>query len=89
DVPLLKKTPNRARILNEYKDLVFRMGGFPHWGKINNQLVNFKETIPGKFPNLHLWEKTMRKFNPIGTFDNVFSEKLDLGNITGGGGPIA
>lgn len=82
DVAMLTATPHRKRLLNEYQDLVYRMGGFAHWGKINNGLVHFQEIIPQKFPNLHHWEDTFHQFNPNGTFSNVFSDHLNLGNIT-------
>ncbi len=82
DVPLLTKTPQRKRILDEFQDLAIRMGAFPHWGKANNMLEQFPGLILERFPNLHHWEQSFQRFNPAGTFDNIFTEQLKLGRMT-------
>ncbi len=84
DVPLLTKSPGRKRILQEHQDLVLLMGGFPHWGKINDRLdgVNQPDLIRNRFPNLHKWEKVFNELNPNGTFSNRFTERLNLGKLT-------
>ncbi len=84
DVPLLTKSPGRKRILQEHQDLVLIMGGFPHWGKINDRLdgINQPDLIRNKFPNLDKWEKVFNELNPNGTFSNRFTERLNLGKLT-------
>lgn len=82
DVPLLIKTPQRKRILDEFQDLAIRMGALPHWGKANNMLEHFPGLINDRFPMLPHWEQTFQRFNPAGTFDNIFTDKLNLGRMT-------
>jgi len=84
DAPFLLGTPHSDDILKSYQEIMYKHGGIPHWGKINTILNDHKDQIKDLYPMLGEWEKVFRKFNPKGTFNNQFTDRLGLGNLTGG-----
>ncbi len=82
DTPFLLGTPHADDILRSYQEIMFKHGGIPHWGKINTILNDRSDKIKGLYPMLSEWEKTFKKFNPNGTFNNQFSDRIGLGTLT-------
>jgi len=82
DTPFLVGTPHADDILTSYQEIMFKHGGIPHWGKINTILDDRTDQIKQLYPMLNEWEKTFKRFNPAGTFNNQFSDRLGLGSLT-------
>ncbi|WP_224995735.1 D-arabinono-1,4-lactone oxidase [Cesiribacter sp. SM1] len=78
DTPFLVGTIGGDLILDTYQDIMLRHEGVPHWGKINNRLNGRPDLIEKHYQMFPEWLKVQARFNPDGTFDNNFSERLRL-----------
>ena len=82
DTPSVLNTPGIDEILNIYQDIMLSHDGIPHWGKIHNRIVGRTDLIKKHFPALNKWEKVFNQMNPNGTFNNDFTDRLQLGRLT-------
>ena len=65
-------------MLEKYQEIMLNNGGIPHWGKTNNILDSNPGHLKKLYPKLEVWKSVIKKFNPNGTFNNVFSDRLKL-----------
>ena len=65
-------------LLEKYQEIMLNNGGIPHWGKTNNILDSNPGHLKKLYPKLEVWKSVIKKFNPNGTFNNVFSDRLKL-----------
>jgi hypothetical protein len=82
DTPVLVKAKGAATILKHYQELMLAGGGRPHWGKTNTILQGRASLIPELFPGFATWQQAYFRFNPHGTFDNQFSDRLQFGSLS-------
>ncbi len=78
DVPFLLGINGNDFILEKYQEILLKNYGVPHWGKTNNVLDADPSYIATLYPKLDNWKQVIRQFNPNGTFNNKFSERLKL-----------
>jgi len=78
DTPFLTGTIGADLMLDMYQEIMLKHGGVPHWGKINNRLDGRPDLIVKHYQMFPEWLKVQAFFNPHGTFDNNFSERLRL-----------
>ena len=65
-------------MLEKYQEIMLKNNGTPHWGKSNNILDSDPDKLQLLYPKLKVWQDVIRKFNPAGTFNNKFSDRLKL-----------
>ena len=78
DTPNHSRTHGMQTVLNHYQEIQFKHGGIPHWGKVHNMvsedyLKEFRQKDCFK-----KWREIFRKFNTLGTFDNVFTKRMGM-----------
>ncbi|HET7543732.1 MAG TPA: D-arabinono-1,4-lactone oxidase [Polyangiaceae bacterium] len=74
EVPTLLGTPKARETLNAYHDFLFqKYNGRPHWGQVNDMP---KERLKALYPKLPAFLESFRVLNPIGLFDNAFTEQM-------------
>lgn len=78
DVPFLVKTKGTETMLELCQQIMFDYGGIPHWGKINSILDGKPEFLAATYPALGKWKSALMKFNPSGTFNNAFMERIGI-----------
>ena len=78
EVPMLHNTPGDFEILERYQQMMIKLGGIPHWGKVNNNLYENHDLIKEKFPMREAWIDERNKADPKGTFLNDFIIKMGL-----------
>ena len=78
DTPFLTETKATETLLEDYQQIMLKHGGVPHWGKINSVLDGRHELIPQLYPVYKIWKKVLQRFNPNGTFDNMYVQRLGL-----------
>ncbi len=78
DTPFLLGINGNEFMLEKYQELMFKNGGIPHWGKTNSVLDKRPGDLNIFYPRIETWKKVIRKFNPNGTFNNSFSDRLGL-----------
>jgi L-gulono-1,4-lactone dehydrogenase len=76
--PVLKEQHRHQEILDAMQDMHLGLGGRPHWGKMTNRLEGKLHLLRQWYPRMDDWHAQMRRFNPYGTFDNKFTERLSL-----------
>jgi hypothetical protein len=65
-------------MLEKYQEIMLANYGIPHWGKTNNILDANPDYLQTLYSKLHEWKAVIKKFDPVGTFSNTFSERLKL-----------
>jgi L-gulono-1,4-lactone dehydrogenase len=78
DTPFLLRTHGTETMLEKCQQIMFEKGGIPHWGKSNSILDGKPEFLTATYPKLDTWKATLKKFNPSGTFNNHFMERIGL-----------
>lgn len=78
DTPFLLGINGNEFMLEKYQEIMLNNGGIPHWGKTNNILDSNPGHLKKLYPKLEVWKSVIKKFNPNGTFNNVFSDRLKL-----------
>jgi hypothetical protein len=78
DTPFLKGTIGADELLEAYQDIMFRGGGFPHWGKKNTRLAAHPEKIKQHFPKLDTWKSIQKKYDPQQIFANNYTARFLL-----------
>jgi FAD/FMN-containing dehydrogenase len=78
DIPLLHTTIGDYELLERYQDMMIKLGGVPHWGKMNNKLYENIEFIRQKYPRWQTWADVRNDLDPKGTFLNDFIIKMGL-----------
>lgn len=78
DTPFLKGTTGADELLEAYQDIMFRGGGFPHWGKKNTRLSAYPEKIKQTFPKLDTWKAVQKKYDPLQIFANNYTARFLL-----------
>lgn len=78
DVPLLLGLNGNEFMLEKYQELMLKNYGIPHWGKSNSVLDGDPAYIETLYPKLETWKAVIKKYNPSGTFNNQFSQRLKL-----------
>lgn len=74
EVPTLLGTPKARETLNAYHDFLFeKYNGRPHWGQVNDMP---KARLRAMYPKLDDFLESFRVLNPIGLFDNAFTEQM-------------
>jgi len=74
EVPTLLGTPKARETLNAYHDFLFdKYNGRPHWGQVNDMP---KERLKALYPKLDGFLESFRVLNPVGLFDNAFTEQM-------------
>jgi hypothetical protein len=74
EVPTLLGTPHARETLNAYHDFLFEQcAGRPHWGQVNDMPA---ARLAALYPNLDAFLESYRVLNPIGMFDNAFTEQM-------------
>jgi FAD/FMN-containing dehydrogenase len=78
DTPFLLRTHGTETMLEKCQQIMFDKGGIPHWGKSNSILDGKPEFLDATYPELGKWKAALKKFNPCGTFNNHFMERIGL-----------
>jgi FAD/FMN-containing dehydrogenase len=78
DIPLLHNTIGDYELLERYQEMIIKLDGVPHWGKMNNKLYENTEFIRQKYPKWQTWVDVRRDLDPKGTFLNDFIIKMGL-----------
>jgi L-gulono-1,4-lactone dehydrogenase len=78
DTPFLLRTRGTETMLERCQQIMFDNGGIPHWGKSNSILDGKPEFLIATYPELVKWKSALKKFNPNGTFNNQFMERVGL-----------
>jgi L-gulono-1,4-lactone dehydrogenase len=78
DVPLLLGLNGNEFMLEKFQELMLKNYGIPHWGKSNSVLDANPGYIATLYPRLDTWKAMIKKYNPGGTFNNQFSQRLKL-----------
>lgn len=78
DVPTLYSTIGFMSLLERYQLEMIKMGGIPHWGKINNMLYQKHQFIIDQFPMRQKWVDVRNAMDPRGTFLNDFIISMGL-----------
>ncbi len=78
DTPFLLGINGNEFMLEKYQEIMLKNNGTPHWGKSNNILDSDPDKLQMLYPKLPVWQDVIRKFNPLGTFNNKFSDRLKL-----------
>jgi FAD/FMN-containing dehydrogenase len=78
DTPFLLRTRGTETMLERCQQIMFSNGGIPHWGKSNSILDGKPEFLNATYPELDKWKAGLKKFNPKGTFNNQFMERVGL-----------
>jgi FAD/FMN-containing dehydrogenase len=78
DVPFLLRTKGTETMLEICQQFLFDCGGIPHWGKSNSILDGKPEFLAATYPELGKWKAALMKFDPTGTFNNQFMERIGL-----------
>ena len=78
DIPILHTTIGDFEILEKYQVEMMKLGGIPHWGKINNMLYLNNQFIRDNYPKWDAWRKVRRSLDPNGTFLNDFIIEMGL-----------
>ena len=80
EVPLVKGTRERAEILARIEDrLTMACDARMHWGQRNRTTAI---QAAQRYPRWRQWMRAYRRFNPVGTFDNAFTDRMGM---SGGG----
>jgi hypothetical protein len=80
DTPFLLGINGNEFMLGKYQEIMLRNYGTPHWGKTNSVLDSNPDLLQTLYPKLQDWKNVIKTFNPNGTFNNSFSERLRLTN---------
>jgi len=75
---VLVKQREAEQILDVYQNIHIAAGGKAHWGKITNKLNEQPQIIAQWYPRLANWRTEIKRFNPNGTFNNGFTDRLGL-----------
>lgn len=78
DIPTLYSTIGYMSLLKRYQNAMIKLGGIPHWGKINNMLYLQNDFIREQFPMIDQWIKVRHKMDPKGTFWKDFIISMGL-----------
>jgi len=78
DIPTLYSTIGYMSLLERYQRAMIKMGGIPHWGKINNMLYSNNDFIREQFPMIDTWIRVRHRMDPKGTFLNDFIVLMGL-----------
>ncbi|HUR30457.1 MAG TPA: FAD-binding protein [Saprospiraceae bacterium] len=78
DVPTLYNSIGYMSLMERYQHAMIKMGGIPHWGKINNILYQNHQFIKDQFPMVDTWIKVRKQMDPKGTFLNDFIIAMGL-----------
>lgn len=78
DTPFLLRTKGTETMLEKCQQIMFENGGIPHWGKSNMILDGKPEFLEATYPRLATWRRVLQQFNPTGTFNNNFMERVGL-----------
>jgi hypothetical protein len=78
DTPFLLGINGNEFMLEKYQEIMLKNYGIPHWGKTNNILDNNPDHLQTLYPKLNEWKTIIKRFNPNGTFNNKFSDRLKL-----------
>jgi L-gulono-1,4-lactone dehydrogenase len=78
DIPFLLNTKGTETMLEICQQIMFDSGGIPHWGKSNSILDGKPEFLAAAYPELVKWKTALMKFNPSGTFNNAFMERIGI-----------
>ncbi len=78
DTPFLLRTRGTETMLEKCQEIMLAHGGIPHWGKSNFILDGKPEFFSAVFPKLQVWRTVLKRFNPLGTFNNQFMERKGL-----------
>ena len=78
DTPFLLGINGNEFMLEKYQEIMLKNNGIPHWGKCNNILDSNPDQLADLYPRLGTWKTVIKRFNPDGTFNNKFSDRLKL-----------
>ena len=78
DTPFLLGLEGTEELLDAYQQVMLENDGIPHWGKTNSVLDANLGFIEKFYPKLKEWKEVIKKFNPLGTFNNSFTDRLKL-----------
>jgi len=74
EVPTLLGTPKARETFDAYHDFLFeKFNGRPHWGQVNDMPA---DRLKALYPELGSFLESFRVLNPIGIFDNSFTEQM-------------
>lgn len=78
DIPTLFNTLGYMSLMERYQQAMMKLGGIPHWGKINNVLYQDHAFIFAQFPMANKWVQVRNQMDPKGTFLNDFIISMGL-----------
>lgn len=79
DSPFVRRTRGSDELLDYYQEIMIEKNGIPHWGKLHDKIVGKFNLIKKHYPKIEKWKEVMLRFNPTGTFNNNFSERIFSG----------
>ena len=79
DTPFVRRTHGSDELLDYYQEIMIEHGGIPHWGKLHDKIVGKYNLIKKYYPKIEKWKEVMLRFNPKGTFNNNFYERIFSG----------
>jgi FAD/FMN-containing dehydrogenase len=81
DAAMFSGSKNEKEVLDSSSNLMFELGGIPHWGKYNQILLEKKDQLHRLHPGLSIWKKVVKEFNPNGTFTSKLMKDLGLDEL--------
>ena len=78
DIPTLFNTLGYMSLMERYQQAMMKIGGIPHWGKLNNALYQNHQFIKDQFPMADKWIQVRKQMDPKGTFLNDFIISMGL-----------
>ena len=79
DSPFVRRTRGSDELLDYYQEIMIENNGIPHWGKLHDKIVGKYNLIKRHYPKIEKWKEVMLRFNPTGTFNNNFYERIFSG----------
>lgn len=73
----LSRTEGGFELLAEYEEMLYGLGGRPHWGQYNT-LTGSNGLVASMYPHFNDWLDVHRRLNETGVFDSPFSKRVGI-----------
>jgi hypothetical protein len=77
EVPIFTQGVGAFEALLSYEQGLYSLGARPHWGQMH-ELTGTTGWWRSAYPQADRWHRVYRELNPLGIFDNHFTDRLGL-----------
>lgn len=77
EVPLFTESHGAREALLSYEQALYGFGARPHWGQVH-ELTGARGWLRRAYPRALEWQGVRRVLDPMGTFDNAFTDRVGL-----------